>query len=323
MGTALEVSGAVTVTGPEHWCEGFHEWACGGIAIRDVVTGYPLAAIDVSRWGAPLSKEVPAWLEQAAATVESEMHWRAVADGHNVVTGFAEESPKVVNPLLCLDVGGQAIVGNDAAIALLGMPSGEPLIAPSQRWRPDVPDLSTVVRWAAAKSLANPHWRGFARLMVKPDDGMTPVSLRPLFADHRLVGIFCEFGQQDGEAYGDLAVRGPRPGLDRIIGIRDDRLILLLPTEIRYAEADRNTVWLSTDRGRVQASIRGLDNVDQALGQHGFCRVHRRFLVNLRRVSELERGVKGELLLITDPRAPEFIPVSRRHAPEVRRRLGV
>jgi DNA-binding LytR/AlgR family response regulator len=97
----------------------------------------------------------------------------------------------------------------------------------------------------------------------------------------------------------------------------------LAPREIRYAEADRNTVWLSTDRGRLQAAIRGLDNVDQALRSHGFCRVHRRFLVNLRRVAELERGGRGELFLIMDPRAPEFIPVSRRHAPEVRRLLGL
>jgi DNA-binding LytR/AlgR family response regulator len=100
-------------------------------------------------------------------------------------------------------------------------------------------------------------------------------------------------------------------------------LVVLAPSEIRFAEADRNTVWLSTDRGRLQAAVRGLDNVDEALRAYGFCRVHRRFLVNLRRVLELERGGKGELFLITDPRVPELIPVSRRHAPEVRRLLGV
>ncbi|MQA11823.1 MAG: DNA-binding protein [Pseudonocardiaceae bacterium] len=324
MGTALEVSGAVTVTGPEHWCAGFHEWACAGIAIRDVVTGTPLAAIDVSRWGEHLSERVPGWLEKAAASVESEMHWRAVADGQSVIARFAEESSKVGSPLMCLDLGGRAIIGNDAAISLLGMPGDDPMVAPSERWLPDVPELSTVVRWATRQSLVHRRWRGFARLAVTPNDSAIPVSMRPLFAENRLVGMFCEFGQQEGEAYEDPAAGGsPPPGSERIIGIRDDRLILLTPSEIRYAEADRNTVWLSTDRGRIQAAIRGLDNVDQALSPHGFCRVHRRFLVNLRRVAELERGVKGELLLITDPRAPEFVPVSRRHAPEVRRLLGL
>lgn len=68
---------------------------------------------------------------------------------------------------------------------------------------------------------------------------------------------------------------------------------------------------------------RGLDNLDKALAGQGFFRVHRRLLVNLRRVKEVERGVKGDLMLITEPRGPEFVPVSRRHAPELRRLLGV
>lgn len=320
MGTALEVSGAVTVTGAEHWCAGFHDWACAGIAIRDVVTGTPLATIDVSRWGASLPAQVPVWLSTAAAGVQSDIHWQAVRDGQSVVASFAGESAD--GPLMCLDLGGRAIVANDAAVSLLGIPSGAPMVAPGERWRPDVPELSTVVRWATRESLAHQRWRGFARLVVRPGDGAVPVSLRPLFVDNRLVGMCCEFGQQEGEEY----VSRGLPVVKRIIGVRDNRLVVLAPSEIRYAEADRNTVWLGTDRGRLQAAVRGLDNVDQLLRPHGFCRVHRRFLVNLRRVAEVERGAKGELFLvtdITDPRAPELVPVSRRHAPEVRRRLGV
>lgn len=322
MGTALEVPGAVTVTGAEHWCEGFQDWACAGIAIRDVVTGTPVATIDVSRWGAALPAQVPVWLKKAAASVESDIHRRAVLDGQHVLACFTGESSAVDGPLVCLDLGGRAVVANDAAALLLGMPTGSPAVAPAGRWRPDVPELSTVVSWAAGAALARPRWRGFARLVVTPGDTPMPVSLRPLFVANRLVGMLCEFGQREGEEYtGDG--HGPAPGLKRIIGLRDNRMVVLVPAEIRYAEADRNTVWLCTDRGRLQAAARGLDNVDRALRPHGFCRVHRRFLVNLRRVAEIERGGKGELFLITDPRAPELIPVSRRHAPEVRRLLGV
>ncbi len=54
MGTSLEVDGPVTVTGPEHWCQGFHDWACAGISMRDVVTGAPVASINISRWNASL-----------------------------------------------------------------------------------------------------------------------------------------------------------------------------------------------------------------------------------------------------------------------------
>jgi PAS domain-containing protein len=317
MGTALEVAGAVTVTGPEHWCEGFHDWACAGIAIRDVVTDTPVATIDVSRWGALLPSQVPGWLSKAAASVESDIHRRAVLDGQSVVANVTRSSGA---PVVCLDLGGRVIVANDAAVALLGMPSSAPMVVPSSRWRPDVPELSAVVRWAVSESGVQARWQGFARLAVTPGSSM-PVSLRPLFAANRLVGMLCEFGVREGEEYVDPDVLpvGPK----RIIGVRDSRLVVLAPSEIRFAEADRNTVWLSTDRGRLQAAVRGLDNVDEALRAYGFCRVHRRFLVNLRRVLELERGGKGELFLITDPRVPELIPVSRRHAPEVRRLLGV
>ena len=38
MGTALEAPGAVLISGPEHWCTGFDEWVCAGVAVRDPVT---------------------------------------------------------------------------------------------------------------------------------------------------------------------------------------------------------------------------------------------------------------------------------------------
>lgn len=316
MGTALESPGVVTVTGPEHWCEGFHDWACAGVAIRDVVTGTPLATIDVSRWDALVPSQVAVWLAKAAAGVESDIYRQAVLDGGSVVAGFASSSSD--GPVVCVDLGGRVIVANDAAVSLLGMPSGAPMVLPAERWRPEVPELPAVVRWATRESLRHQRWRGFARLVV--NDSPVPMGLRPLFVSNRLVGVCCEFGCQDGAEY---TAERELAGLNRIIGLRENRLVVLVPSEIRYAEADRNTVWLSTDRGRFQAAMRGLDNVDRALRAHGFRRVHRRFLVNLRRVAELERGAKGELFLITDPRAPELIPVSRRHTPEVRRLFGV
>jgi hypothetical protein len=244
-------------------------------------------------------------------------------EGKCVVARFSEAVAKASGPFLGLDLGGKVIVANDAAISLLGIPQDTAMVEPATRWLPDVPELSDVVRWATEKSLGYRRWRGFARLAVQPIDSSMPVRLQPVFEDDRLVGMLCEFGSQEGEPYEkgtDSALPTVPP---RVIGVRNDRLIVLAPSEIRYAEADRNTVWLSTDRGRIQAATRGLDNVDQVLAPHGFCRVHRRFLVNLRRVVELERGIKGELLLITDPRVPEFVPVSRRHAPTIRRVLGV
>ncbi|RRO15648.1 DNA-binding protein [Saccharopolyspora rhizosphaerae] len=323
VGTALETAGPVTVTGAEHWCEGFHGWACAGIAVRDAVTGSPIGTLDVSRWGEPLSDHVTGWLERAVSGVEAELHERAAADGERLVAEFAEHRSRTRHPLLGLDLGARVVVSTESAADLLGLPRSTPAVKPRDRRAPDIPSLSTVVQWAIGRARDAPAWTGSALLEPTPGADPTPVTLRPLRADDRLVGFTCEFGTEDGEPHTPRGGRRPFPAPDRVIGVRNDRLVVLMPGEIRYAEADRNTVWLSTDRGRIQAAMRGLDHVDRALAPYGFCRVHRRFLVNMRRVAELERGGKGELLLITDPRAPEFIPVARRHVAQVRRLLGV
>jgi DNA-binding LytR/AlgR family response regulator len=104
--------------------------------------------------------------------------------------------------------------------------------------------------------------------------------------------------------------------------MREDRWILLDPREIRFAEADHNNVWLTSDQGRLLAAARGLDHLEQQLGDKGFLRVHRRFLVNLGRVREIEPGINGTLYLATDTQAREIVPVARRHAPQLRQALG-
>ena len=46
-------------------------------------------------------------------------------------------------------------------------------------------------------------------------------------------------------------------------------------------------------------------------------------MVNLNRIREIERGLKGELFLIMDDRTNTMVPVSRRNAPAVRRALDI
>jgi hypothetical protein len=324
IGTALESAGAVTVSGPEHWCEGFHQWSCAAIAIRDVVTDSPIAMINVSRWAAGIPVAVTSWLEKAAAGVEAEIRRRTVREGEIVVQRFTAVRARSKGSFAGFDLGGRAIVADEAAQSVLGLRVEAPMVDAAGRARPDLPELPALIRWATERSLESPEWTGQARLLAAGPGEVVPVSLRPVFAANQLVGMLCEFGSHDGEECYERpgetsAVSMPQ----RIIGVRNERVMVLAPAEIRYAEADRNTVWLSTDRGKVQAATRGLDNMERELKPFGFCRVHRRFVVNLRRVAELERGVKGELLLITDPRVPDYIPVSRRHTPEIRRLLGV
>jgi hypothetical protein len=327
MGTSLEVSGPVTVTGPEHWCEAFHQWSCAGISIRDVVTGSPVASINISRWNASLSKSVPPWLTKAVACIEQEIYRRAVYEADKVVSEFRKKCARVSGPFMAMDRGGNVIAANEAAIKLLGLTDEPPIVAaaiePVERWTPDISGLPDVVRWAMDRAQGTEQWSGYAYLPVSPGEDATPITLRPVVDSNHVMGVLCTLGVQEGEPYMSNSEAPVSPLPQRVIGMRNDRLVLLAPSEIRYAEADRNIVWLITERGRIQAATRGLDNVERSLTSSGFRRVHRRFLVNLRRVAELERGIKGELFLIMDPRCRESVPVSRRHAPELRRMLGV
>jgi sigma-54 dependent transcriptional regulator, acetoin dehydrogenase operon transcriptional activator AcoR len=100
-------------------------------------------------------------------------------------------------------------------------------------------------------------------------------------------------------------------------------MVLLHRPEVRFAEADGNDVWLVTDEGRLQAAVRGIDKLEEELVGSEFLRVHRRFLVNLSCVRAVERGQRGELLLIMDGAARDAVPVSRRSVPAVRRALGI
>lgn len=327
MGTALEVSGPVTVTGPEHWCQAFHQWACAGIAIRDVVTGAPVASINISRWSGSLPKLVPPWLTKAVSCVEQEIYRRAIYEADKVIAEFTRRSAQARGAFMAMDRGGNVIAANDAAVAMLGLAGETPIVAgaaePAERWIPDIPGLPDVVRWAKDRAQGLAEWSGYARLPVCPGEGDVPLTMRSVVDVNHVVGMLCEFGVQDGESYegGNDQAIGPLPR--SVIGMRNDRLVLLAPSEIRYAEADRNIVWLVTERGRIQAATRGLDNVERALAPYGIRRVHRGYLVNLRRVAEIERGLKGELLLIMDSREHELVPVSRRHAPDLRRLLGI
>ena len=89
------------------------------------------------------------------------------------------------------------------------------------------------------------------------------------------------------------------------------------------AESEGNEVWLSTDQGRLRATSSGLDKLDNELANAGFLRVHRRYVVNLSRVREVERRDRGELVLVMDDSENTIVPVSRRNARAVRRVLGI
>jgi sigma-54 dependent transcriptional regulator, acetoin dehydrogenase operon transcriptional activator AcoR len=327
MGTALESHRPVMVRGPEHWCRGFHPWACAGVAVRDVVTQEPLAVLNISCWKTPLSDAVLPWLRKVAATTEAKLRQRAHQSGTLLAASLADARVAPGTPLAAIDPAGNVVLANSEAAALMGTPADTPAYAPPHRWTPQLPTLPQLTRRAIERARQDPHWSGSTQIFVPFLGTPVSVAVRPVFSGTRAIGVLVAFGSPDifgapssDPLFGSLPSR-PLPS--RVIALREDRWVLLDPREIRYAEADHNKVWLMTDQGRLLAATRGLDRLEQQLEDRGFLRVHRRFLVNLRRVREIEQGFKGTLLLITDARSHETVPVARRHAPQLRQSVGL
>lgn len=333
VGTALESHGPVVVAGPEHWCKAFHSWTCAGIAVRDVVTDEPLAALGISCWQRPLPAAALSWLGKAVAACEATLRQRASQAGTLLAAAFADSRLAPSTPLAAVDVAGKVVLANTEAAVLLGTPADAPAYAPGDRWTPRLPTLPRLVSQAMACARHDPRWSGAAQVFVPFLGAPVPVAVRPVAIGGQVIGALLTFGSADspdGELEGEIppadaafGTAGPVPVPRRVVALRQDRWVLLEPAEIRFAEVDHNNVWLMSDQGRLLAATRGLDRLEQQLGDKGFLRVHRRFLVNLNRIREIEQGFKGSLFLHTDTRTHESIPVARRHLADVRRALGL
>jgi sigma-54 dependent transcriptional regulator, acetoin dehydrogenase operon transcriptional activator AcoR len=333
MGTALESHGPVIVAGPEHWCRAFHPWQSAGIAVRNVVTDEPLAALGISCWNSSLPGTALSWLREAIAPAEATLCQRASDTGIVLASAFADSRLAPSTPLAAVDVAGNVVLANTEAAVLLGTPADTPAYALADRWTPHVPALRQLVAKAMGCARQDPEWSGATEVFVPFLGAPVPVAVRPVPIGNQFIGALLAFGSPDSpdgdlpfEIHSSNATRRsthPNHVSRRVVALREDRWILLEPAQIRFAEVDRNNVWLMSDQGRLLAATQGLDRLEQQLMESGFLRVHRRFLVNLNRVREIEQGFRGSLFLHTDNRTHESIPVARRHMADVRRTLGL
>jgi DNA-binding LytR/AlgR family response regulator len=132
-----------------------------------------------------------------------------------------------------------------------------------------------------------------------------------------------EAAKNDDAASAPTARREPdhRDRLVRIPVQRDGRTMLIEGDAIVYAAAARGYSSLKLAEEKVLVSF-SLNELERRLHGH-FCRVHRSYLVNLRYVRELVPDFRGHLALVMNDRQRSRVEVSRRHARELRRRLGV
>jgi sigma-54 dependent transcriptional regulator, acetoin dehydrogenase operon transcriptional activator AcoR len=322
MGTALEAPGAVLISGPEHWCTGFDEWICAGIAVRDAVTGDPVAVLDVSAWRANLPTQAAEWLSKAVGGARAVLRQRARDSGAELAAAFAQAGARSGQALAALDASGKVVIADEEASLFLGVPARVPALDPAVRWRPGL-DLGRLARHATKQARLDRGWVGSTQIVTGLSSEPCRITLRPVFLTDQPIGTLAAFGFEDGDP---IEREAPDAGLSsppRIVGLSGERMVLLHRPEVHFAEADGNDVWLVTDEGRLQAAVRGIDKLEEEIGGGEFLRVHRRFLVNLSCVRAVERGQRGELSLIMDGTGRESVPVSRRNVPAVRRALGL
>ena len=95
---------------------------------------------------------------------------------------------------------------------------------------------------------------------------------------------------------------------------------LLARSSILYLQAHGDYVRVASDEGRFLLRARMADLEARWSGQ-GFARVHRGYLVNLRRAVEVRPQLNGTAVLLMADGAE--VPIARRQVGELRRRLAV
>ena len=119
-------------------------------------------------------------------------------------------------------------------------------------------------------------------------------------------------------AHADGADPGPDDDVIAVNNARAGGMRLLKRSSILYVMAYGDYLRVFADSGRYLA--RGtLADVERRFDAHGFLRVHRRYLANLRRVTEIRPLLNGTALLMFENGGE--VPVARRHMPALRRRL--
>lgn len=325
MGTALAERRPLSVRGPEHWCKALHGWDCMGVAVYDCVTQDPVAALNVSSWKQDVPLQEGA-LGAAIQGIRQGLRERALREAAEVAAAFAEADRHTRGALLAIDVAGKVIAANDTARTLLLDLPDDIRIDPAARWQSGHQELRDIARKSVLRTHGEPRWAGVADLGFLFDRRDQLFDVTPVTSAAGVIGLLLsnEHLRDDAE---DVSPARDVPDTPipprRIPAVRDGRILLLHPAEIRYAEAARHDVWLMTDQGRVRAHTHGIDNVQHELEPLGFMRIHRSFVVNLSRIREVSHCGRGMLSISTDVRGNEALPVSRRWAAKLRAQLGL
>ena len=157
--------------------------------------------------------------------------------------------------------------------------------------------------------------------------------LKPFQADrvqesvHRVRKLL--LNRQQGVLCGQLEklvqrIQPPANHIAKVSVEHKGRILLLDPEVIVYFKAENKGVLAYTDHKcyGLHGTAR-LDQLESRLGEHGYFRSHRGYLVNLSCVKEVVPWFNGKYILKTTDQAGTEIPVSRRRVKSLKQRLGL
>lgn len=101
----------------------------------------------------------------------------------------------------------------------------------------------------------------------------------------------------------------------------EDKVLLLNPADILFADASGDRAFLVTNEGRLPTQYT-LTELETRLARSGFFRAHRSYLVNLQHVKEVIPFTRNTFSLRLDDPAATQIPLSKSAAAELRELLG-
>ena len=127
--------------------------------------------------------------------------------------------------------------------------------------------------------------------------------------------------QAIAKAAGLIASQGRPTANERIPVEKGGKKLLIPASKIHFIMAKDDYSYLHTDTDRYLSTV-SLAQLEAKLEPMGFFRVHRRYLVNLSCVSEVD-PVQGGTLLLTLTGEEEKIPVSRRRVASLKKALGL
>jgi DNA-binding LytR/AlgR family response regulator len=116
------------------------------------------------------------------------------------------------------------------------------------------------------------------------------------------------------------AAEAPDPDVLPVDNLRGGGTRLLARGSILFLQAHGDYVRVASDEGRFLLRAR-LADLEERWARHGFVRVHRGYVVNLRRAVEVRPQPNGPAVVVMAGGAE--VPIARRHMADLRRRLAV